>query len=138
MENKTSSPPLTIQPIEVMVDIQPLTSNRAWYGKRFKSKEYLKYERDLGLLLPRKNIIEGLVEIHYDFYVADKRKHDLDNFIKCLQDTIVKCGYITDDNNIMKIVARKIPAKEWKIRILILRYSSLADSFVETAKRNTL
>ena len=43
------------------LDIKPLSVNRCWKGKRFKTKEYKRYERDCLLILPKLKILEVAV-----------------------------------------------------------------------------
>jgi hypothetical protein len=34
------------------IKIKPLSVNKAWQGKRFKTNEYKQYEKEVSLLLP--------------------------------------------------------------------------------------
>lgn len=107
----------------IEIPIKALSNNEAWAGRRFKSKKYKQYEKDLEKLLPRaKTMIKGECEIHYTFYIKNYGMTDVDNLIKETQDFIVKKGYIEDDRKIVWLSAEKIKSKEEKIIIEIRSY----------------
>jgi Holliday junction resolvase RusA-like endonuclease len=70
------------------VDIKPLSVNRAWQGKRYKTDAYKRYERDLMLILPSLHVPKGKLELHLTFGFSSKNS-DFDNpvkpFVDCLQ-----------------------------------------------------
>ena len=81
------------------VNIKPLSVNRAWQGKRFKTPEYAKYRRDMILILPPLRI-QKEQELRLEIiWGLSSKLMDIDNalkpFIDCLQD---KYGF--DDRNI--------------------------------------
>ena len=92
------------------VHIKPLTVNRAWKGRRYKSDGYKAYERDLGLILPRLNVPQGKLQVHYIFGLSSKNS-DYDNCIKQFQDIISK-KYGFNDNKIYKAVIEKVDVKK--------------------------
>ena len=51
--------------------------------------------------------INTLVELRVYFILPNKRKRDIDNIIKSLQDILEKAKIITNDNNIYRIVSEK-------------------------------
>ena len=95
--------------IEIEVaDTKPLSVNEAWQGRRFKTKKYEDYEKELFAVFGKaKKPIEGPVEIEYAFHLVNANRTDLDNLIKPLQDIIVKLGYLKDDRQIMKMTVTK-------------------------------
>ena len=70
------------------LDIKPLSVNKAWKGRRFKTDEYKKYERDVCLMLKPIEIPEGPLQISLVFGFSSKLS-DFDNpvkpFVDCLQ-----------------------------------------------------
>ena len=93
------------------IKIKPLSVNRAWQGKRYKSKEYLNYEKLVLLLLPKKlNIPDGLLRLDYDFGFSNFAS-DADNAVKPFQDLLQK-KYGFNDNRIAEIFIRKIKVKK--------------------------
>lgn len=105
------------------VDIKPLSVNNAWQGKRFKTKAYHDFERELLWLLP-KNIkaIDGKVEVHFRFFMKNHKLSDWDNPIKPLQDVLVKSGIITDDRNIYLGIGQKIASERDYFEVMIVPY----------------
>lgn len=88
------------------LNIKPLTVNLAWRGgRRFRTKEYLEYEEQLAMMLPKMDIPDGPLEVRYIFGLSYKRS-DYDNFIKQFQDIISKC-YGFDDSRIYRAVIEK-------------------------------
>lgn len=64
-----------------------------------QSKLYANFERECGLYLKKyKSNIDYRVNLKIDFYVPDKRKRDIANYIEAIQDILVKYEVIKDDN----------------------------------------
>lgn len=109
--------------MDIVIPIKALSNNEAWAGRRFKSKKYKQYEKDVDKLLPRaKSTMKGEVEIHYTFYIKNYGLSDIDNLIKATQDLVVKKGYIEDDRKIVFLSAEKIKSKDEQIVIEIKSY----------------
>jgi len=87
------------------VQIKPLSVNRAWQGKRFKTPEYKRYEQELLLTLKKVKIPKGKIEIQYTVGYSNKLS-DIDNFIKPFQDVLQK-KYNFNDNLIYKMIVEK-------------------------------
>lgn len=96
----------------LIVPIKPLTVNRAWQGKRFKTPEYKRFERDLLMLLPRMTIPDGELRAEYEFGVSSPLC-DWDNPIKPMQDVLQK-KYGFDDRRIVEAVVRKVLVSKGK------------------------
>ena len=104
--------------------IKPLSVNKAYQGRRFKTKEHNQYCKDVAILLPKGRKISGFVKITYDFFLTNWKRTDGDNLVKPLTDVIVSCGLIDDDRFIMEYVIRKHSAKEDRIDICIEEWIS--------------
>ncbi len=90
----------------VKIEIKPLSVNKAWKGRRYKTNDYKKYERDVLLILPKKCIIpEGNLQVFYKFGFSNILS-DYDNPIKIIQDILQK-KYKFDDRRIYKAVVEK-------------------------------
>ena len=90
------------------VHIHPLSVNKAWRGgRRFKTHDYLQYEKELSSLLPRRQVVSGPVSVSLTFSLNQLYRADLDNFIKPLMDILVKRQYIDDDRKVLKYVLEK-------------------------------
>lgn len=70
------------------LDIKPLSVNRAWGGRTFKSNAYKTYERDMAMILPKIEIPSGPLKIRLHWGFSSKAS-DADNpikpFVDCLQ-----------------------------------------------------
>lgn len=88
------------------IPIKPMSSNAAWRGaRRFKSKEYERYIKDVSALLRPLTIPDGELELHVQIGVSNKG-FDLDNCIKPFCDILQK-KYDFNDNRIYSINAYK-------------------------------
>lgn len=90
--------------MKTRLPIKPLSVNQAWQGKRFKTPAYVKFQRDMLLLLPNVTL-ESISEVRLHFGFSSKLS-DLDNAVKQSLDCIVK-KYGIDDRYINKIVLTK-------------------------------
>jgi len=85
--------------------IKPLSVNEAFRGRRFKTKKYIEFQQEMLLKLPKIDIPEGKLEIHYKIGFSSKGS-DLDNALKQLNDCLQK-KYAFNDNLIYRILAEK-------------------------------
>ena len=88
--------------------IKPLSVNEAWQGKRFKTKKYLQYEKQMLLLLPKvfKNDFKEL-----NIKIGVISLYDIDNCLKPLLDVLQK-KYGFNDRYIMKLTIEKEVVKK--------------------------
>lgn len=64
-----------------------------------QSKLYTNFERECGLYLKKyKCNIDYSINLKIEFYVPDKRKRDIANYIEAIQDILVKYEVLKDDN----------------------------------------
>ncbi len=112
--------------MKITLNISPLSTNKAWKGKRFKSVFYKKFEYDVFLLLPKRTSpIEGELFVKYVFYLKNYANSDIDNCIKQLQDILVKGQIIKDDRYIKAMYVQKDRVKDKdaeKIEIQIIPF----------------
>lgn len=92
--------------------IRPLSINEAWQGRRFKSKKYKAYERELLLALPAGKMIKGFVGIEIEFYFKNFGCRDVDNPVKPLLDILQKKGYFENDKKIIWLKVEKFKSKK--------------------------
>lgn len=94
-----------------MIYIKPLSVNKAWQGRRFKTKEYKAYEKELLLKLKPMEIPSGSISINVTFYFKNKLS-DIDNPLKPFLDILQK-KYKFNDRDIYNLnVTKKISNKE--------------------------
>ena len=94
----------------IKVQIKPLSANEAWRGIKRKTPAYMRYERDLSLLLPSLVVPSGKLEVFYRFGLSSKNS-DYDNCVKQFQDVISK-KYDFNDNRIYRAVIEKVDVKK--------------------------
>ena len=87
------------------VQIKPLSVNKAWQGRRFKTEAYKSYERDVLLLLPKIKIPEGYLRIYFEFGFSNKLS-DLDNPVKLFIDIMQK-KYGFNDSRVYELRIKK-------------------------------
>ena len=110
---------------EVIIDIKPLSVNKMWQGRRYKTYEYQKYEKEFLYLLPEKREIEGKVGINLTFFLHHPQQCDIDNFFKAILDILQKRKYIKDDRNVYYLEGHKIKIDKGvseKIKIIIFEF----------------
>ena len=90
---------------DIRLDIKPLSVNRAWQGKRFKSPEYEQYERVALLMLPKITLPEPPYRVYYEYGLSNKLS-DYDNPTKPIQDILQK-KYKFNDSEIYEAFIRK-------------------------------
>lgn len=92
--------------LKVKLNIKPVSSNRIWAGRRFKTPLYHDFEEEMFLILPKKfKVPEGKLEVYYKFGFSSKLS-DVDNPIKPLTDVLQKF-YGFNDKQIYKLVVEK-------------------------------
>jgi len=95
------------------IRIKPLSVNKAWQGKRFKTVDYKAYEFNLTKMLPNefeapKGKLELNIKVGYSSPLSD-----VDNMLKPFIDVLQK-KYNFDDKNIFKIVIEKELVSKWR------------------------
>lgn len=90
--------------------IKPLSVNAAWQGKRFKTPEYKRYERNVLLLLPKITIPKPPFKVTYEFGVSSSLA-DIDNPVKPIQDILQK-KYGFNDKHIIEAHIKKTVVKK--------------------------
>lgn len=110
-----------METLSVCVPLQALSVNKAWQGRKFKTNIYKSYEREAHILLPRMDMVMGMVEVTYEFGLKKSSYaiSDVGNLEKCLSDILVQKGYIEDDRKIAVIHLRKVESPEYYVRITI-------------------
>ena len=94
----------------IQINIKPLSINKCFQGRRFKTKEYDKYIHDVLLLLPKLDVGKAPYEICFEFGLSSKLA-DLDNNCKAILDILVK-KYGFDDRDIYFLQAKKVIVKK--------------------------
>ena len=89
----------------ITIPIKPLSVNQCWQGKRFKTKEYERYEKDVMALLVAIKLPHPPYCVHYEFGFSNSMA-DIDNPVKPVQDILQK-RYGFNDRDIYEMVVVK-------------------------------
>lgn len=73
----------------IKISVKPMSINKAYKGKRFRTKEYDSFEKIVLYLLPKINIPKPPYEIYFKFGFSSTSS-DWDNCIKITQDILAK------------------------------------------------
>ena len=111
--------------MKLLVQIKPLSVNRAWQGRRFKTKEYLSYEKEFLLKLPALKIPPSPLEIEYIIGFSSVLS-DLGNPEKLITDILCK-KYNFNDKDIYKLVLIKKIVKKGE-EFIDIRINSYSDN----------
>ncbi len=87
------------------LNIKPLSVNECWQGKRFKTKEYKQYEKDVLLMLPKLKLISSPYSIEIEFGFSSSLA-DIDNPLKPFLDILQK-KYNINDRNVYSLNVKK-------------------------------
>lgn len=91
----------------MIIEIKPLSVNKCWQGKRFKTNDYKQFEKDMNLLLPNKmDIPKGKLQVEYTFGLSSKLA-DIDNPVKPITD-ILQAKYNFNDKQIYRLGVTKV------------------------------
>jgi Holliday junction resolvase RusA-like endonuclease len=92
------------------IDIKPLSVNKVWQGRRFKTVCYKEYEEELLYRLPELEIPEGKLDITLIWGFSSKAS-DIDNPTKPFLDVLQK-KYDFDDKRIYRLALEKEDVKK--------------------------
>ena len=93
--------------LEFTIKVKPLSVNKAFQGRRFKTREYKDYETLCLYSLPSGvTIPDDKIQIHYTFGMSNKLS-DVDNPAKLFQDILQK-KYKFNDSRIYRIIIDKV------------------------------
>ncbi|MDY3868327.1 MAG: RusA family crossover junction endodeoxyribonuclease [Pyramidobacter sp.] len=97
----------------------PPTANHVYRsagGRRYKTKEGRDWQSMASSLLcsmvKLSTPYEGAAAVRYVFCSRSKRRWDLDNRIKVIQDCLAPAGILADDSQIMEVSARRVYGNE--------------------------
>ena len=114
----------------VELPIKPLTTNRLWKGRRFKTDEYKQYEAVVVALLNRAGLEIPDGKCVFEVAVGVSGQFDLDNAIKSTLDMIQKYDQSFNDRDVFRIVAEKFTKRR--------RDEFLAVNFTNYRKEDSL
>jgi len=105
------------------IRLKPITVNKCWQGRRFKTPEYETWREAFGYLITTdEGYVEedGELEVWLKFYLKHYSTTDVDNLVKPTLDALQENGVIENDRFIKRIVAEKFHSKDERIEINII------------------
>ena len=96
------------------LNIKPLSVNKCWQGKRYKTPEYKAYEQEVLLELP--NVQGDLKGEDLELFVTfgfSNMASDIDNPVKPFLDILQK-KYGFNDSQVMKLNLKKVKVEKGK------------------------
>ncbi len=106
--------------VEGFIYIKPLSVNSAWQGKRFKTKAYKQYERDVLFQLKSGTPPPPPYRIYIEFGFTNILS-DIDNPVKCFMDILQK-KYGINDRDVYEMNLIKIIVKDAYIKFRICEF----------------
>ena len=99
----------------------PISVNKAWQGRRFKTKEYSSWRQQMGMLLGKCSKTKGWVDVELKFYLPSRqyKTAEVDNFLKGIMDVLVEKEIIEDDRFVKKVVVEKFLSNDYEIQIQV-------------------
>lgn len=88
------------------INIKPMSVNVAWEGRRFKTPEYLAYEKSAISIMPPIELPKPPYRLNLTFGFSSKLA-DLDNPVKLIQDILQK-RYAFNDRDIHESFCKKV------------------------------
>ena len=71
------------------IKIKPLSVNECWQGRRFKTKKYIQYEREMLFLIKKQKLPPPPFHVYIILYISNPLS-DIDNPVKPLLDILQK------------------------------------------------
>lgn len=100
-----------------VINIKPLSVNDAWKGRRFKTKAYKQYERDVLFQLKLEMPPPPPYRIDIEFGFTSSMS-DIDNPVKCFMDILQK-KYNINDKDVYEMNLKKVIVKNPYIKFNI-------------------
>ncbi len=94
----------------ITISIKPLSVNRAWKGRRFKTNFYKSYEKQVLILLPSLEVPSVKLKLSIEVGFSNKGS-DLDNIAKPFIDILQKKYGFNDSKIYQLTLLKKIVSK---------------------------
>ena len=85
-----------------------------------RGRDYKKRVAEIVLLAGRPSVGDSPVGVHIDVYPGTRRKYDLDNIRKAVNDSLQAAGVMDDDAQIVADSASKRPVDKANPRVVVI------------------
>lgn len=92
------------------INVKPLSANQCWQGRKFKTKDYINYEKYVLSQLVAMKLPEPPFSLEMTVAFSNKLS-DIDNFIKPFLDILQK-RYGFNDRDVYELRVRKVVVKK--------------------------
>lgn len=100
----------------IKLDLPPLSVNKAFQGRRYRTPEYRSWGDAakwlLSQLKPAPMPLNRKVGLRVVWHLRNAARCDVDNPLKALCDALVRSGILKDDRLVWKIEAEKVQDKD--------------------------
>lgn len=93
--------------MKILLPITPMSINKCYQGRRFRTKEYKAWQEHGIYLLKGQYGLSGKFHVKIKWYKKTVASTDIDNPVKPVVDLLVKSGVIPDDRYIYKLEVEK-------------------------------
>lgn len=121
--------------------MKPITANKMWQGRRFKTPEYKAWRESFNILVPKREkhcfADKTLVEVDITLYLNLRsfKISDVDNYAKPILDALVESEVLDDDRYVNTLrITKMLTEEEEHITIYIKKYVQVMR---EVSDRNT-
>jgi Holliday junction resolvase RusA-like endonuclease len=104
--------------LDQYIQIKPLSVNKCWQGRRFKTRDYLTYEKEVLLKLKKDKMPESKPYKLYLVAGLSNSNADLDNICKPILDLLQK-KYNFNDRDVSEIHMKKNKVEKGKEYVYI-------------------
>lgn len=114
------------------ITIAPMSVNKCWQGRRFKTPEYKAWRTQFAYTINGVQKIEGFVEVWLTFYIQNFALSDTGNMEKATMDALVEAGCMDDDRFVVVEHLKKVKVSteaEERIEVRIEPYDEFTCSF---------
>lgn len=108
------------------------------FGGKYIKKDGKDYIETVGRIVRSSgfSIPAGLrCDVSIEYHLPDLRKRDLDNILKCLLDSLTKCGFWEDDSLINLLQVRRMPVDRANPRFEVSITTTMENPY-ESEKRS--
>ena len=108
--------------MKIKVKTKPLSLNHAYptnrYGRRYLTNEGKAYKAEIGFIAKTQcaGPLTENIGIKFIFGFADRRRRDIDDYIKLAQDSLTDIWY-KDDRQIVELSAKKVYSEDYFVEI---------------------